>query len=220
MAIKADIISLLAKRLGLGLVTLLVVSLVIFIAVESLPGDFAEEILGQAATEESVAAIRKELGLDQPAPLRYLDWIAGMAQGDFGTSYTYRSPVSELVADRLWVSLPLTIYALILSTAIAIPAGVLAAANRGGPADYGVMGITQLGVAIPNFWFAILLVVVFAITLRWVGAGGFPGWEGGLWPALKALTLPAIALALPQASILARTCSGEVLAASPSRHMP
>jgi peptide/nickel transport system permease protein len=134
-----------------------------------------------------------------------------MLAGDFGTSLTYRVPVSELVAARLWVSLPLTIYALLLSTLIAIPVGLIAAARRGQPSDVAIMGATQLGIAVPNFWFAMILVLIFAIQLRWFSAGGFPGWETGVWPNLKALTLPAIALALPQASILARVMRSSVL---------
>jgi peptide/nickel transport system permease protein len=98
------------------------------------------------------------------------------------------------------ISLPLTLYALALSTLIAFPAGILAASRRNSAADLSVMGATQLGVAIPNFWFAMLLVLVFAVNLRWFSAGGFPGWEAGFWSAMKALTLPAIALALPQAA--------------------
>jgi peptide/nickel transport system permease protein len=111
--------------------------------------------------------------------------------------------VAELVADRLWVSLPLAVLSLILSTVIAFPVGLLAAANRGRAADYGIMGGTQLGIAIPNFWFGMLLVLVFAVNLRWFSAGGFPGWEEPLL-ALKSLLLPSVALALPQAAILAR----------------
>jgi peptide/nickel transport system permease protein len=126
-----------------------------------------------------------------------------MLSGDFGTSYTYRTPVAQMVADRLWVSLPLAVFALLLSALIAFPAGILAAARRGRPADVGVMAATQVGVAIPNFWFAMLLVLVFAINLRWFSAGGFPGWDDP-FAAIKALTLPAVALALPQAAILAR----------------
>jgi peptide/nickel transport system permease protein len=118
--------------------------------------------------------------------------------------------VSELVLDRLWVSLPLAIYALTLSTLIAFPIGIIAAANRGGPLDYGIMAGTQLGIAIPNFWFAMLLVLLFAVTLQWFSAGGFPGWEDPLL-AIKSLTLPAIALALPQASILARVMRSALL---------
>jgi len=104
----------------------------------------------------------------------------------------------------LVVSLPLAIFALILAVALALPTGMLAANRRGKITDWGVIGLTQLGIAIPNFWFAMMLVVVFAIHLNWFSAGGFPGWEMGVWAGIKALILPAIALALPQASILAR----------------
>ncbi|MEM7545291.1 MAG: ABC transporter permease [Pseudomonadota bacterium] len=199
------------RRLLSLTISLIVASVVIFAVIEVIPGDPASYMLGLNVAEDTVAALRAELGLDQPVVWRYFDWISGMVVGDFGTSYTYRSPVSDLVMERIWISLPLTVYALILSTLIAIPAGLLAAARRGKAADYGVMGVTQLGVAVPNFWFAILLVIIFAINLRWVSAGGFPGWEGGIWPALKALTLPAIALALPQASILARVMRSSLL---------
>lgn len=194
----------LGARLVSLLVSLAVASLVVFSVIEVIPGDTAAFMLGLNAQPDTVAALRAELGLDLPKPLRYLDWIGGMLTGDFGVSYTYRVPVAELVAARLQVSLPLTLYALVLSTAIAIPVGLVAAARRGRPADYAIMGVTQLGIAVPNFWFAMLLVALFAVSLRWFSAGGFPGWEAGLWPGLKALTLPAVALALPQASILAR----------------
>jgi peptide/nickel transport system permease protein len=192
------------RRLASLAASLVVASLVIFALIEIVPGDPAAYMLGMNASPEAVAALRTQLGLDAGPVERYLDWAGGMLRGDFGVSYTYRTPVAQMVADRLWVSLPLALYALALSTLIAFPVGIWAASNRGGLVDAGVMGVTQLGVAVPNFWFAMLLVLVFAVQLRWVPAGGFPGWEGGAWPAIKALTLPAIALALPQASILAR----------------
>ncbi len=193
---------LLRRSLSLG-ATLVVASLVVFGVIEVLPGDPAAFMLGLNAQPEAVAALRAQMGLDDGLVARYLTWVGGLVTGDFGTSYTYRVPVSELIADRIWVSLPLALYALLLSTVIAFPVGMLAAMYRGRAADYGVMGATQLGIAVPNFWFAMLLVFVFAIQLRWVSAGGFPGWEAPL-AAIGALTLPAIALALPQASILAR----------------
>jgi len=108
------------------------------------------------------------------------------------------------------VSLPLAAYALILSTAIALPVGIIAAASRGSLADYGIMGATQLGIAIPNFWFAMLLVLLFAVTLQWFSAGGFPGWDDPA-AAIRSLTLPAVALALPQAAILARVMRSALL---------
>lgn len=193
-----------AARLVSLCLSLVAASLVIFAVIEVIPGDPAAFMLGLNATPEAVAALRDELGLNGSLSERYLAWVSGMLRGDFGQSYTYRVPVSDLVLQRLWVSLPLALISLALSTLIAIPVGVLAAARRGKAADFGIMGATQLGIAVPNFWFAMLLVLIFAVNLRWFSAGGFPGWEGGLWPGLKALVLPSVALALPQASILAR----------------
>ena len=191
------------KRLFILAISLAVASLVIFLVVEVAPGDPASFMLGINARPDTVAALRAELGLDLPVHERYFAWVSGMVQGDFGTSYTYRAPVAQMVAERVQVSLPLALYALLLSTLIAFPAGIFAAARRGKPGDVAVMGATQLGVAVPNFWFAMLLVLLFALKLRWFSAGGFPGWDDPL-QGLKALTLPAVALALPQAAILAR----------------
>ena len=199
------------KRLMSLAISLAVASLVIFLVIEVAPGDPASYMLGINAQPDTVAALRAELGLDVSRPVRYLAWVGGMLSGDFGTSYTYRTPVAGMIADRLWVSLPLALYALTLSTLIAIPAGLFAAARRGRPGDLGVMGATQLGVAVPNFWFAMMLVLIFAIKLRWFGAGGFPGWDKGHGAALKALTLPAVALALPQAAILTRVMRSALL---------
>lgn len=193
----------LKRLLSLGL-SLLAASAVIFLSIEVVPGDPASYMLGINAQPDTVAALREELGLNVSALERYITWVSGMVTGDFGVSYTYRTPVVDMIGDRILISLPLAIYALTLSTLIAFPAGILAASRRGSATDVSIMGATQLGVAVPNFWFAMLLVVVFAINLRWFSAGGFPGWDKGLFVGLKALTLPAIALALPQASILAR----------------
>lgn len=198
------------RLLSLG-VSLWVASLVIFLALEIVPGDPAAYMLGLNAQPDTLNALREDLGLTGGPVQRYLSWVGGMLQGDFGTSYTYRTPVAGMITDRLWVSLPLALYALALSTLVAFPAGIWAARRRGSVVDLAIMGGTQLGVAIPNFWFAMLMVLVFAINLRWFSAGGFPGWEDGIAPALKALTLPAIALALPQASILARVMRSALL---------
>ena len=191
--------------------TLVIASLVIFVSLEIIPGDPASYMLGINAQEDTLQALRQELGLDKPKLERYLVWVKGMLIGDFGVSYTYRAPVIEMVSDRLWVSLPLALYALILSTFIALPVGIYAAANRGKFSDLSVMGVTQIGIAVPNFWFAMLLVYLFAIILRWFSAGGFSGWETGMFLSLKSLTLPAISLALPQASILARVMRSSLI---------
>ncbi|MBL8592243.1 MAG: ABC transporter permease [Devosia sp.] len=197
-------------RLVSLILSLIASSIVIFLVLEVVPGDPAQFMLGLNATPEATATLRTALGLDGPLLERYFTWVLGLLRGDFGISYTYKVPVSGLIADRIWISLPLAIYALALSTLIAFPVGILAAVKRNSAADVGIMGATQVGLAVPNFWFAMLLVLLFSITLRWFSAGGFPGWEDPLL-ALKALTLPAVALALPQASILARVMRSSLL---------
>lgn len=185
------------------LASLLAASLVVFVAIEVVPGDPARTMLGMNATPETVAALSAQLGLNMPGWERYLHWIAGFATGDMGTSYTYRVPVAGLIAERLQLSVPLTLIALLLSTAIALPAGLIAAARHGRAGDAAVMGLAQIGIAVPNFWFAMILVLVLALKLHLFPAGGFPGW-GHPAAALQALVLPAVALALPQGAILAR----------------
>jgi peptide/nickel transport system substrate-binding protein len=194
----------LAGRAAIMAATLLAASLVIFTIIQVVPGDPAAFMLGLNASPEAAANLRQQMGLEGPAAQRYLAWLLGMVGGDFGVSYTYQTPVAGLLSERIGVSLPLALLAMALSVVVGAPIGALAAARRGKPQDTIVMGLTQVGVAIPNFWFAVLLVMAFSIGLGWFSAGGFPGWEAGLGPALKALTLPAIALAAPQAAILAR----------------
>ncbi|MGC1524027.1 MAG: ABC transporter permease, partial [Steroidobacteraceae bacterium] len=126
-------------------------------------------------------------------------------------SYTYRIAVGQLIAERLQVSLPLALLALLLSTAIAFPVGLMAAARRGRASGAALTAIMQLGLALPNFWLGMLLVMLFALGLHWVPAGGFPGWDAGLAAGLEALILPAVALAMPQAAILARVLRGALI---------
>ena len=203
--------SYLAGRLASLLISLVVASIVIFLVIEVVPGDPAQFMLGLNAQPDTLAALRSQLGLDEPAPVRYFAWILGMLHGDFGISYTYRTPVSELVAQRIGVSAPLALLSLALTVVIGLPAGIIAAARRNSATDAAVMGATQLGIAVPNFWFAIMLVWIFAVILHWFPAGGFPGWNKGIWLGLKGLLLPSIALALPQAAILARVMRSSLL---------
>ena len=199
------------RRLVGLLLTLLAASLVVFTVLQILPGDPATLMLDTSARPDTLAALRRQLGLDQPAWWRYLLWIGGLLRGDFGVSYTYSVPVAELIAQRVQVTLPLAVMSICLSTSIAIPVGVLAAARRGRPADAAVMGVAQFGVALPNFWLGILLILLFAVAYPILPAGGFVGWEKGFWPGLRCLILPAFALALPQAAILSRVTRSAVL---------
>jgi peptide/nickel transport system permease protein len=204
-------IAYLLKRIGIAILTLLFASVVVFAVLEIVPGDPARLMLGMNATEDAVQALREQMGLDDPVIVRYFTWISHIAIGDFGKSYTYSVPVLELVRERVAVSLPLAVFALFLTTVIAIPVGIFSAARRGTFADAVTMGVTQIGVAVPNFWFALILIYIFAVWLRIVPAGGFPGWSAGFLPALKALILPAISLAALQAAVLARVARSSIV---------
>jgi peptide/nickel transport system permease protein len=205
----------LLKRLFTLLATLAVASALVFAVLELLPGNAAQVILGESATPEALAALEARLGLDRPALARYAEWVGGLLQGRTATSISYGEPTALLIAERLEVTLPLAVMAMLLTVALALVLGVVAAARHNTLTDVGVMAGSQLGIAIPNFWFAILLILLFAVHLQWVSAGGFPGWRaddgGGLWAGLQALVLPAIALAMVQAAILTRITRSSVL---------
>jgi len=200
-----------ARRALVLLATLIVASVVVFVVLEVLPGDPALLILGLEAQDDTLAALRAQMGLDRPPVERYLVWIAGLAAGHTGVSHTYAVPVGELVAARLAVTVPLAALAFVASTVLAVPLGMFAATRRNRPGDYGIMAFSQLGMAIPNFWFAILLILLFAVTLGWFPAAGFAGGQAGLAARLGGLVLPAAALALPEAAILARVTRSAVL---------
>jgi peptide/nickel transport system permease protein len=201
---------LLQRSLSLAL-TLLVATIVVFVVLNIVPGDPASYMMGLNADPEALEQLRRELGLHASPVERYFAWLGALATGDLGVSYTYRVPVTELIGERLGVSLPLALIATALSLIIALVLGTIAAARRGTIADTAIVGAAQLGIAVPNFWFALMLVFAFATTLRWFSAGGFPGWDAGLVAGLQALVLPAIALALPQAAILTRITRSSLL---------
>lgn len=200
----------LLRRFAAFGLTLLFAAAVVFAVLEILPGDPAATMLGVSATPENVAALRSELGLDRPVLTRFWNWLSGFFTGDLGISYAYRVPVGGLIAERMAVTLPLAFLSLTLAAIIGIALGVLAASKANTPIDAAVMGLAQLGLAVPNFWFGILFVLLFSITLGWFPSGGFPGWSEGS-AALKALVLPAFALALPQAGVLARLTRSSML---------
>jgi peptide/nickel transport system permease protein len=201
----------LLKRLITLIATLVGASVVVFLVLEILPGNAAQILMGPDASPEAVQALATKLGIDQPPVERYLHWVGGMLTGDLGTSYAYSSPVSELVLERLSLTVPLAVMAMALTAAIALAAGIYAAARHNKLGDVTVMGLSQVGIAIPNFWFAILLILLFSVHLKWFSAGGFPGWEEGILPGLRALLLPAISLAVVQSAILARITRSAVL---------
>jgi peptide/nickel transport system permease protein len=205
----------LLKRLATFAATLAVASVLVFAVLELLPGNAAQVILGDSATPQSLAALEEQLGLNRPAMERYTQWVGGLLQGRTAESLSYGEPTADLIAERLRVTLPLAVMAMALTVVAALALGVYAAARHNRLGDVGVMTASQIGIAIPNFWFAILLILLFAVQLQWVSAGGFPGWTedegGGPWEGFVALVLPAVALAVVQAAILTRVTRSAVL---------
>lgn len=201
----------LAFRFATLLLTLFIISVAIFVILEVLPGDPAAVMLGTSSQPDTLAALRHQMGLDQPPLQRYVTWILGMLTGDFGVSYAYGVPVAELIGDRLTVTVPLTLLAMLLVLAIALPFGVFAAARNGRSFDHAATLFAQIGIAVPNFWIGLLLILFFSLQLGWLPAGGFRGWAEGPWPAIRSLILPSFALAIPQAAVLTRVTRSAVL---------
>jgi peptide/nickel transport system permease protein len=199
------------RKFVILLITLAAASILIFLILDVLPGNAAQVMLGADATQEAVANLTRKLGLDRSPVERYAAWLFAMSHGDFGLSLAYGTPTLDLVRDRLFVTVPLALMAMVLTTGLALGLGIFAAARHNRPADFAVTALSQLGIAVPNFWCAILLILVFSLQLRWFPAGGFPTWEGGLWPAFQALVLPSLSLALGQAAILTRVTRSALL---------
>ena len=202
----------LVRRLGILALTLAGASVVIFALLQLAPGDPAQFMMGMRASPDAVAALRAELGLSGSAVARYSGWVEGMVRGDLGTSYAYRVPVAGLIGPRLALSLPLACLAMLVSVLIGLSAAFLAVLRPRGWLDRTIGGLTRLGVAIPGFWLAMILLLAFAVRRPWFPASGFPGWQAGLGPALVALILPTFALALPQAALIARVARAALLA--------
>src|SRR5918993_965818 len=200
----------LSRRLAAALVTLALATVVVFAVVEVLPGDPALVMLGTDARPDTLAAIRAKYGFDQPLLTRYLQWIGGLLTFNLGNSHAYGTSVSKLIGDRLVVTLPLGAMALSWATLVAIPLGVFAAWKHRRPGDWGVMGFTQIGISVPNFWFGIVLVLASAVPGRWSPAGGFPGWQEPL-KSVHALILPALSLSLGEIAILTRVTRSAML---------
>ena len=191
-------------------VTLFIASIVVFASMNVLPGDPALTILGLDATEDALEALRQKLGLNEPLIKRYFLWVSNALIGDFGISHSFSVPVSELITERLPLTVSLAISGMLFTVTFAFILGVFAAANHRRSGDWGVMIASQLGIAVPAFWLSILLVLLFAVKLRWLPPGGFPGWENPA-DAIRSLILPTLALTLVQSAVLARVTRSSML---------
>lgn len=199
------------KKLVTLLVLLLLVSITVFTVLFVLPGDPAQIILGINATPETLANLRAQLGLDQPFWSQYLTWLGGLVTGHSSISINYDMPVYDLIISRLGVTGPLALMAMVFATFISIPLGIYAARHRNRAGDMAVMVFSQAGLATPEFWLGILLILVFSVHWHLFPAGGFPGWSENFWGSLKALLLPSFALGIIRAAILARVTRSSML---------
>ncbi|MBS3906554.1 MAG: ABC transporter permease [Syntrophaceae bacterium] len=201
----------LLKRTFVLILTLLLVSIAIFAVLMVIPGDPAQIILGIHATPETLRNLRQQMGLDRPVIIRYLHYMKNLALGDLGRSITYDVSITSLIISRLHVTIPLAILSLIFAVSISIPMGIYASLHRNRPGDYGVMVFSQVGLAVPAFWAGILLILLFAVTLQWLPAGGFHAWQTDPIKALRSLLLPAFSLGFVRAAVLTRMTRSSML---------
>jgi peptide/nickel transport system permease protein len=202
------------KRFFILLLTLILVSMVIFAGLLVIPGDPAQIILGIHSTPETLQTLRHQLGLDRPVLLQYLHYMKNLFVGDLGKSITYDVPIRSLIFYRLQVTIPLAILSMIFAIVLSIPLGVYSSLHRNRVGDYGIMIFSQMGLAVPAFWAGILLILLFAVTLHWLPAGGFQPWQVDPIRTLKSLFLPALSLGGVRAAVLTRmtrSCMLEVL---------
>lgn len=191
------------------LITVLAVAFLVFLAFAVIPGDPATAQLGTQATPERVEALREEMGLNRPFPVRFAEWAFGMLHGDMGTSYSYGTPVSELVGDKLPITLTLTLMAFVIMLIIAVPLGLYTAGHEGGAADHAVMAVNQVIMAVPPFFSGILITLAFGLLLHLFTPGGYVSYTQSIPGFLGYLFFPSLAIALPRAAMtvkLLRSC--------------
>ena len=193
-----------ARRFLVTIPVLILISAITFFAVALLPGDLAIAMLGMEADTRHLEALREQLGLNRPVVVRYFDWVGDALQGDLGRSARAGKEVSDLIAKRLEVSIELGILAMLIATVIGIPLGLLAGARPNTILDYGGTALAVLGAAIPNFWLALMLILLFSVQFRWFPAVGFTSFLDDPVQNLRSVALPAFAVGVTQAAILAR----------------
>lgn len=206
-----QVLTLILGRIGVAVVTLLIVSLIVFAATEMLPGDVVQILLGQAATPEAVAGLREAMNLDQPAFLRFLGWLGGLAQGDLGHSYANRMAVAELIGGRLVNTLKLAALTAAFSVPVALMLGITTAIWRGSLFDRLVSSVVVAVISVPEFLVATLAVLIFAVWLGWLPALSFGGDTSSIWAVLRAYAMPVITLSFVVSAQMIRMTRAAVI---------
>lgn len=210
-ASHARLLRMIVARIGVAVMTLFLVSLIIFVITNLLPGDAAQELLGQTATPAQIAALRHEMGLDRPAPVRFGLWLAGLAGGDAGMSMVTNMPVSAVIAERLPNSLLLAAIAALVSVPFALSAGILSAVNRGGRIDSALNLATLSMVAVPEFLVATIAVLIFSVELRWLPSISMLPPDATLLDRLQSLAMPVASLSFVVVAQMARMTRAAII---------
>ncbi len=192
------------RRLAVAIPTLFLVSILVFSLLKFLPGDPALALAGEERDPAVIEFLRQKYSLDQPLYVQYGKWLAGIVQGDFGLSIRTRLPIGEMIAQKLPVTIQLSVMAMILATIIGIPAGIIAALKRGTVTDYGVSIIGLAGLSVPSFWLGIMLILLFAVTLGWFPSGGYVAFFDSPIDNLRHTLLPSLVLGTAAAAIVMR----------------
>lgn len=190
---------------------LLVVAVVDFVIIHLTPGDPASIMLGSDATEQDIAKLRQQLGLDLPIYVQFIKWFLGVLQGDLGRSIFMNMPVSQAIAQHLGPTISLTLLAEVIAILFAIPLGVMAANRRGTWSDQAFMIIALLGISIPSFWLGLNFILLFAVKLNWLPAAGYQPLTNGLWNHFRYLIMPAVSLGIMQGALIARMTRSSLL---------
>lgn len=203
-----------AKKLLVMIVTLIAVSFLVFLAFEIIPGDVAVSQLGTEATPERVAALRHELGLDRPFLVRYGDWILSYIKGDFGTSYSYHIPVSSMIAQKIPITLAMSLIAFVITIAISLPLGVEMAKRVGSKVDKCVYTANQVVMSVPEFFLGIIITYVFGLVLHWFKPGGYVSYTVSFGRFIGYLIFPSIAIAFPKIAMTVKLLRSSIITES------
>lgn len=199
------------RRLLSLIPVLLVVSIVVFLLIHLIPGDPAAVMLGAQATPEQLAQLQEKMGLNKPLVSQFYHWIVHVLQGDMGQSLVSDKDVNTLISERMPATIALTVYALIISLVLAIPLGIISAVKQNTVWDYSSMIVALVGISVPNFWAALLLIIVFSLHLGWFPSTGYIALLDNIWLHLKHLTLPALSLGFIQAGVVTRMTRSSML---------
>lgn len=193
------------------IIVLLILSILCFFLLHSLPGNPVLTILGDEATQEEITQLTQELGLDRPLPMQYFSWLGGVVQGDFGRSIIYREDVKDMIVKRLPPTIHIGILAFIISLLIGVPMGVIAAVKRGGWVDGFITTTANFAMAIPNFWLGILGIYFFSLKLGWLPVQGYVSPSVDFWASTKSVLMPSLVLGLSSMAIIARQARSSML---------